>query len=64
MTPHHPKVVVLFINLRSLPLTLMIHFVNVQTSKLEQYMQVYVWYDTEEMKTMGTYVSYYIGQQM
>jgi len=42
----------------------MIHFVNVQTSKLEQYMQVYVWYDTEEMKTMGTYVSYYIGQQM
>ena len=42
----------------------MIHFVNVQTSKLEQYMQVYVLYDTEEMKTMGTYVSYYIGQQM
>ena len=42
----------------------MIHFVNVQTSKLEQYMQVYVWYDTEEMKTMGTYVSYYIGQRM
>ena len=42
----------------------MIHFVNVQISKLEQYMQVYVWYDTEEMETMGIYVSYYIGQQM
>ena len=40
--PPSSKRCCLIYKIRGLPLTLMIHFVNVQTSKLEQLMQ-YVW---------------------
>ena len=58
VTPHHQKVVVLFINLRSLPLTLMIHFVNVQTSKLEQHMQVHVYHISKRICTKWVWTSF------
>jgi len=55
--PPSSKSCCLIYKIRGLPLTLMIHFVNVQTSKLEQHMQVHVYHMYRKTSIMG--ISYF-----